>query len=182
MKKMLIVGLFFVGLLTGGCSNVVPTYSSSLHNVRKVKEISSSVSPVNIGKFTDNIGNETSLTCRGSLNIVTPHGETFAKYIEDALATELEMGNMLNPNSKVTISGNLKNIYSSSMLGDSYWAFEVKIISSNGKSFDVVSRYDYPSAFDGYSACNNMNTTYATAVQELINQILTNPQFSILMQ
>lgn len=119
--------------------------------------------------------------CRLATPVETPDGVTFAKYIEDALSVELEMGNMIDPKSKVTITGNLENIYGSTVLGNAYWEFKLKVASSNGKNIDVASRYDYESSFTAYSACSEMQRSYLPAVQELVNKIVTNPQFKELL-
>jgi len=164
-----------------GCANKVPMYSNSPQNMRAVKTVATSSSPVNIGKFTASNEGESKVMCRLATPVGTPDGITFAKYIEDALSTELEMGNMLDPKSKITVTGNLNSIYGSTVLGNAYWEFKVKVTSSNGKNFDVVSRYDYESSFTAYSACSEMQRSYLPAVQELINKIITNSQFKELL-
>jgi hypothetical protein len=120
--------------------------------------------------------------CRLATPVGTPDGMTFAKYIEDALSTEMEMGNMIDPKSKITITGNLESIYGSTVLGNAYWEFKIKVTSSNGKSINVTSRYDYESSFTAYSACTEMQRSYLPAVQELVNKIVTNPQFTELLK
>jgi len=169
-------------LLMTGCANKVPTYSNTPQNMRAVKAVSASATPVNIGKFTATNEGESKVMCRLATPVGTPDGMTFAKYIEDALSTELEMGNMIDPKSKITVTGNLDSIYGSTTLGNAYWDFKLKVISSNGKSFDIASRYDYESSFSAYSACSEMQRSYLPAVQELVNKIITNPQFKELLQ
>jgi hypothetical protein len=183
MTKALTLGLITAGaLLMSGCANKVSTYSNSPQNLRAVKALSSSVSAVNVGKFTATNEGESKVMCRLATPVGTPDGITFAKYIEDALSTELEMGNMIDPKSKITITGNLDSLYGSTVLGNAYWEFKVKVTSSNGKSFDVISRYDYESSFTAYSACSEMQRSYLPAVQELVNKIVTNPQFQELLK
>jgi hypothetical protein len=104
------------------------------------------------------------------------------KYIEDALSVELEMGNMLDPKSQVKIGGYIEELYGSTTLGNAYWEFKVKVTSSNGKSFDVASRYDYESSFTAYSACSEMQRSYMPAVQQLVNKIVTDPGFKTLLK
>ena len=119
--------------------------------------------------------------CRLATPVGT-EGETFAKYIENALVTELEIGNMLNPKSNIKITGHLENIYGSTVLGNAYWEFTLKVSSSNGKSFDVTTRYDYESSFTAYSACSEMQRSYMPAVQQLVNKIITDPKFKELLK
>jgi hypothetical protein len=183
MTKALTLGLITAGaLLMSGCANKVPNYSNSPQNMRAVKNVAASSSAINIGKFTASNEGESKVMCRLATPIGTPDGVTFAKYIEDALSTELEMGNMIDPKSKITITGNLDSLYGSTVLGNAYWEFKVKVTSTNGKSFDVTSRYDYESSFTAYSACSEMQRSYLPAVQELVNKIVTNPQFPELLK
>lgn len=182
MTKTLTLGCITGALLLSGCANKVPTYSNSPQNLRAVKTVAQSAPAVNVGKFTATNEGEAKVMCRLATPIGTPDGVTFAKYIEDALVTELEMGNMIDPKSAITITGHLNDIYGSTTLGNAYWEFKVKVTSSNGKSIDVVSRYDYESSFTAYSACSEMQRSYLPAVQELVNKIVTNPQFPELLK
>lgn len=183
MKKMVTLSaVVAAAIMMSGCANKVPTYSNSPQNMRAVKTVAASASAVNIGTFTATNEGESKVMCRLATPVGTPDGMTFAKYIEDALSTELEMGNMIDPKSKITVTGNLDSIYGSTVLGNAYWEFKMKVASSNGKSFDVVSRYDYESSFTAYSACSEMQRSYLPAVQELVNKIITHPQFSELLK
>lgn len=178
MKKALLIGFVATAaLLMSGCANKVPNYTNSAQNMRAVKTIAASAAPINISKFSATNEGESKVMCRLATPVGTPDGMTFAKYIEDALATELEMGNMIDPKSKITVTGNLDSVYGSTVLGNAYWEFKMKITSSNGKSFDIASRYDYESSFTAYSACSEMQRSYLPAVQELVNKIVTHPQF-----
>jgi hypothetical protein len=183
MKKVMTLSLIVAAtVLMSGCANKVPTYSNSPQNMRAVKSVAATAAPINIGNFTSTNEGESKVMCRLATPVGTPDGMTFAKYIEDALSTEMEMGNMIDPKSKITITGNLDSIYGSTVLGNAYWEFKVKVTSSNGKSFDVTSRYDYESSFTAYSACTEMQRSYLPAVQELVNKIVTNPQFTELLK
>lgn len=182
MTKTITLGLITSGaLLMSGCANKVPNYSNSPQNIRAVKNLAPSVSPVNIAKFSATDEGESKVMCRLATPIGTPDGVTFAKYIEDALVTEMEMGNLIDPKSKITITGHLDDVYGSTTLGNAYWEFKVKVSSSNGKSIDIVSRYDYESSFTAYSACSEMQRSYLPAVQQLVNTIVTHPQFADLL-
>lgn len=183
MTKALTLSLLTAGaLLVSGCANKVPTYSNSAQNMRAVKTLAPSVAPINVGHFTATNEGEAKVMCRLATPIGTPDGVTFAKYIEDALSTELEMGNLIDPKSSITVTGHLDEVYGSTMLGNAYWEFKVKVKSSNGKSIDVVSRYDYESSYTAYSACSEMQRSYLPAVQGLVNKILTHPNFGELLK
>lgn len=184
MKKRSIIPVMIAvcTFLISGCANKVPTYSNTPENIRAVKKLVPSVAPINVGHFSATNEGEAKVMCRLSSPVGTPDGVTFAKYIEDALVTELEMGNLIDPKSSITVTGHLDELYGSTILGNAYWEFKVKVKSSNGKSFDVVSRYDYESSFTAIYACSEMQRSYLPAVQKLVNRILTHPNFSELLK
>jgi outer membrane murein-binding lipoprotein Lpp len=170
-------------VLFSGCANKVPNYASSIQNIRAVKALASEEkTTVDIAPFSAKNEGESKVMCRLATPIGAPDGVTFAKYIEDALAVELEMGNMYDPKSNTKITGYIEDLYGSTVLGNAYWEFKVKVSSSNGKSFDVLSRYDYESSFNAYSACSEMQRSYLPAVQQLVNKIVTDPRFKELLK
>lgn len=165
-------------LLLSGCANKVPNYANSPQNIRAVKNLQAEEkATVNISAFKAKNEGESKVMCRLATPVGTPDGITFAKYVEDALAVELEMGNMLDPKSSVTLTGSLENVYGSTVLGNAYWEHTLKLISSNGKTLEKTSRYDYESSFTAYSACSEMQRSYLPAVQKLVNDIVTDPRF-----
>lgn len=165
-------------LLFSGCANKVPNYANSPQNIRAVKNLQAEEkATVNISAFKAKNEGESKVMCRLATPVGTPDGITFAKYVEDALAVELEMGNMLDPKSPVTLTGSLENVYGSTVLGNAYWEHTLKLISSNGKTLEKTSRYDYESSFTAYSACSEMQRSYLPAVQRLVNDIVTDPRF-----
>ena len=54
--------------------------------------------------------------------------------------------------------------------------------SSNGKSMDVASRYEFTSGFDAITACNQTAQSLGPAVQDLIKKTVTDPQFAVLLR
>ncbi|MGD9715976.1 MAG: hypothetical protein AB7U26_02735 [Sulfuricurvum sp.] len=170
-------------LLLSGCANKVPNYASSPQNIRAVKNLhSEEKTTVNIAAFKAKNEGEAKVMCRLATPVGTPDGMTFAKYVEDALAVELEMGDMYDPKSNVIVSGYLENVYGSTVLGNAYWEHTLKLTSSNGKSMSVTSRYDYESSFTAYSACSEMQRSYLPAVQQLVHQTITDPRFKELIR
>ncbi len=170
-------------VIMAGCANKVPNYANSPQNLRAIKTLATEEKAVvGIIPFTAKNEGEAKVMCRLATPVGAPDGMTFAKYIEDALSVELEMGNMLDPKSQVKIGGHIEELYGSTTLGNAYWEFKVKVTSSNGKSFDVASRYDYESSFSAYSACSEMQRSYLPAVQQLVNKIVTDPSFKTLLK
>ncbi len=164
-------------VMFSGCANKVNDYSVSTENLLALKNLSKKARPVNVGEFTDSGKKESAVMCRLSSPVGTPEGKTFASYIQDAFKKELVITNMYNPKAKNTITANLNNISSSTLPANTYWAFDMTVKSSNGKSYNVKSRYDYESSYLASSACSEMQRSFPLAVQKLIHKIITDPRF-----
>jgi hypothetical protein len=184
MRKIIFFVLAASGLaIFSGCSNKVATYANSPQNVRAVKELAASEKTmVAVAPFTAQNEGESKVMCRIATPVGTPDGITFAKYIEDALILELEIGNMYDPKSNTKITAYLEKVYGSTVIFNAYWEFKAKVSSSNGKSFDVESKYDYESSYLASSACSEMQRSYMPAVQQLVNKIITDPKFKELLK
>ncbi len=166
-------------VLFTGCGIKAPEYSISADNVqtlRNYKDVK-----VSVGNFIAKTPGESQVLCRLAETITTPKGEAFEEYIKNALISELKMSELYDEKSNLKISGNLKKIYGSSMIGEAYWEIELEVSSSNGKSINVYTKREYPSAFVAYTACNNMATSFSPTIKELINQVVTHKDFSTLL-
>jgi hypothetical protein len=172
-------GLLAVFVLTG-CGIKTADYSASAQNVQKLRSYSNV--KLGINSFTAETKNESTVMCRAAETIETPNDEAFEKYIENALRDELIMANIYDENATLKLSGHLKKIYASSMLGNAYWSFDIKVMSSNGNSIDLESKNEYGSAFLAFTACNNMGSSFAPSVKNLIKDILTHPNFPELIK
>lgn len=179
-KVILLLTTLFVTLFFSGCANKVLTYSPKTNNVVKLRDMS--IPKTNVGSFTDSGREESKVMCRLSSPIGTPSGQTFASYIQDAFTQELMLANKYDPNSKITISANLDDIYGSTTIGDAYWKFNITIKSSNGTSFKVQSKYVYESSFSAMSACSEMQRSFVPAVQKLNSDIINHPKFQELFK
>jgi hypothetical protein len=181
MKRIKLVGLSLVTAVTlsigfTGCGVKVATYGASSENVSKLKTYNTKL---NVNNFTAT-SSDSSIMCRMSDPIKTPNGETFEKYIENALIEELKMAGLYSKNAKITLSGHLNEVKANSIPGSANWEFSVKVSSSNGKSFTVKSKKDYSSSFMAHYACNDMAEAFKPAVQKLITKIINHPEFQTL--
>jgi len=94
------------------------------------------------------------------------------------------MADNYSATSNITITANLNNLKANSGVASTgYWYFDMIITSSNGKSFDIVSKYVYQTSFMGAIVCNElMPNAFKPAVQGLIKGIINNPKFDSLIQ
>jgi hypothetical protein len=180
MKKNISLSLLMLGtLFITGCSNKVATYSVSTENIMSLKALSKGI---NLGQFTDSNRNENEIMCRLVSPVGTASGETFISYIKKAFEKELVISNKYDTTSNRKIGMNLDKIYGSTTLGNAYWEFKTTVNGSNGKSFNVNSKYDYESSYGGDSACSEMQRSFVPAVQKLIGQVIQHNEFKTLLK
>ncbi|MDY0322127.1 MAG: hypothetical protein RBR23_10365 [Arcobacteraceae bacterium] len=181
VKKSLIYGssLAVATLLFTGCGIKTQEYNVSADNVSQLRAYEGI--KINVSEFSATKAGEKSTLCRMAETITTPKGESFEKYIQEALVAELKMANLYDKTSNLTISGNIEKIYGSSMIGDAFWEVSVTIKSSNGKSIKVDTKREYPSAVLAYTACNNMASSFSPTIKQLVNDIINHKDFKSLI-
>ena len=86
--------------------------------------------------------------------------------------------------SGVKLSGDVTKIGFSSLDGltNGRWDIELELNSSNGKQMIVNNRYSFKSGFDAITACNATADALTPAVQDLINRVVTHPEFGELLK
>lgn len=68
------------------------------------------------------------------------------------------------------------------MFGNAYWEVDVTVTSSNGKAITVNTKRDYPSSYLASTACNNMGTSFAPTIKQLLGDILNHKDFAQLLR
>ncbi|MGL5336295.1 MAG: hypothetical protein ACRC9R_09170, partial [Enterovibrio sp.] len=116
--------------------------------------------------------------CRLTNNVEMPDGESFEKYIQNALIEELKMAGAYDPNSDIVIKGHLNDTSVRSGMPDAHWALNLTVANKTGKSFTINHRREYRASFVGGIACrSDMPNSFQPTVQGLINEIINHPQF-----
>ncbi len=179
-NKILISTSLLATLLFTGCGIKTNEYNVSADNVQTLRNYQDL--KLDVSNFTASNKDESSVMCRLAETVSTPKGEPFFEYIKDAFVSELKMAGVYDKNSDLKISGNLNKIYGSSMFGNAYWEMDVTVTSSNGNSITVNTKRDYPSSYLASTACNNMGTSFAPSVKQLIGDILDHKDFSKLVR
>ena len=179
-NKILISTSLLATLLFTGCGIKTNEYNPSADNVQTLRNYQDL--KLDVSNFTASNKDESSVMCRLAETVSTPKGEPFSEYIKDAFVSELKMAGVYDKNSDLKISGNLNKIYGSSMFGNAYWEMDVTVTSSNGNSITVNTKRDYPSSYLASTACNNMGTSFAPSVKQLIGDILDHKDFSKLVR
>ena len=179
-NKILISTSLLATLLFTGSGIKTNEYNVSADNVQTLRNYQDL--KLDVSNFTASNKDESSVMCRLAETVSTPKGEPFSEYIKDAFVSELKMAGVYDKNSDLKISGNLNKIYGSSMFGNAYWEMDVTVTSSNGNSITVNTKRDYPSSYLASTACNNMGTSFAPSVKQLIGDILDHKDFSKLVR
>ena len=172
MKYIYVSLLSAVAILSGCAFKTIP-YGASSQNVEIIK--SQNINPVAVSPFTSYKPGLASLSCRGTGTVaVTPN---FENYIENALIDELKLAGAYDPASNVTITGKLEEIEVSSAMDGGNWTLLVTITNGKNQSFTTKSIFTFPGSYIGSKACAEVAQHFTQAVQQLIKQIVQNPEF-----
>jgi hypothetical protein len=136
---------------------------------------------INVGQFTRNERVTEDLRCRGSVDPIEVPGVPFEDYVQRAFSEELKVAGVFDARSKIVLSGVVEGLELSTV-ASGYWAIDLRVNSTNGKSAFVREHYDFPVAFDGLTACKWAADAYLPAVQDLIGKLVTSPDFKALIE
>lgn len=184
MHKKTIACVFWVSLMLfiSGCSTTNPIpYKASTSNVIAIQQaLGTSGSKVNLGSITIAPGVEENPLCRLMGPVIVAPGRSPAQYIQDAFQEELFMAQVYAPDAPVSIDGRISEL-SFSSVSPAHWKLAMTVSSNRSPGYSVAINYSFRTSFDAFSACKNVANAFAPAVQELLQQIVTHPQFSALV-
>jgi hypothetical protein len=172
MKLRLSIVLLSATLATGCAFNVSP-YGASVNNVESIKL--AGIKPVSVAPFLAAEPGKSSINCRAAGPVtVTP---SFSTYIEKALIDELKLAGAYDSKSELILKGKLEEIDFSSGITDGKWIFTITLSNSRGESFTTNSIFGFSGSFVADRACQETAQAFAPAVQKLVQDIVSNPQF-----
>ncbi len=170
MKKIIVVLLGALSIV--GCSTMQPPrYSVSVDNVQALKKIGDNKLHVKDFTMTASFNS----ACRLMGPIEPADGLSIPDFISKAFNDELKMADKYSETG-VRITGDVKKVSFNSMAGAN-WNIAIQLNSSNGNSLEVSNIYKFKSGFDAITACNATADALSPAVQDLIQKIVTNPEF-----
>lgn len=178
MKKILIA-ISMVALMSG-CSTMTPArYSASADNqmvLRSLPDASAHISEVTIST-------DYNASCRMMGPVQAVDGMTVPEFIGQAMEEEFKMAGIYSTEGS-SLTGDIRRLAFSSVSGltGGWWDIEMTLTSPNGESVDAEIRYEFTSGFDAITACNQTAQALGPAVQDLINQLISNPNFAVLVQ
>lgn len=181
------MGLYFLNasccLFLSGCetTNSIP-YKASTGNVISIQQtLQLQGKKVSVGTLSLAAGVEESPLCRLMGPVKVAPGKSLPQYIKEAFQEELFMAQVYSPNAPSIIEGRLEAL-SFSSVSPASWNITLNIKSNVSPGYTVKTTYPFDTSFSAYSACKNVADAFGPAVQELLRQVVTNPQFSALAQ
>lgn len=170
----------FAGLLAGcETTNSIP-YKASTTNVIAIQQsLQAQGKKVAVGSITMANGVEENPLCRLMGPVVVAPGKTLPQYIKDAFQEELFMAQVYQHNAPAVIDGRLEKL-SFSSVSPASWDITMSVKSGSTPGYTVVVKYPFDTSWTANSACKNVADAFAPAVQELLKQVVTHPQFSSL--
>ena len=174
-KFALVAAICATGVLLTGCetTNSIP-YKASASNVIAIQQSlqSKKVSVSDVGMAQ---GVDESPLCRLMGPVKVAPGKTLSQYIKDTFQEELLMAQAYDVKG-APIQGRIEEL-SFSSVSPAYWQITMAVQSPADKGYKVSVKYPFDTSFTAMGACKNVADAFGPAVQELLKQVVTNPQF-----
>ena len=179
MKKIAgFVSFASFALLLSGCetTNSIP-YNPSTTNIITIQNtLKKEGKKVSVGSITLASGVEESPMCRLNGPVKVAPGKSLPKYIEEAFQQELFMAGVYDANAESRINGNIEKLDFSSV-SPAYWDISMKVSSNLSPGYVVSIHYPFDTSWSAYSACKNVANAFGPAVQSLLKEVVSHPQF-----
>jgi hypothetical protein len=177
------VGVVMVVAVVSGCetTNSIP-YKASVTNVISIQQtLQEKGKKVSLGTISLAPGVEESPLCRLMGPVVVAPGKTLPTYIKEAFQEELFMAQVYSPNAPTVIDGRLEKL-SFSSISPASWEITLSVKSNVSAGYTVSAKYPFDTSYTAMSACKNVADAFGPAVQDLIKQVVTHPQFGSLVK
>lgn len=164
-----------------GCetTNSVP-YKASTANVIAIQQtLQPTGKKVSLGGIKMAPGVEESPMCRLMGPVQVAPGKSISQYIADAFQEELFMAQVYQPNAPTIVEGRVEELNFSSV-SPAVWNIKMSVSSNASPGYTVAVKYQFDTSWTAYAACKNVADAFGPAVQELIKQVVANPQFAAL--
>lgn len=166
-----------------GCSttNSMP-YKASTNNIIVLQNnLKPTNTKVTLGNFSLANGVEEELMCRLLGPVKVAPGKTLSTFIKEAFQEELFLAQAYDTNAPIKIEGKIERL-SFSSVSPANWEIAMRVSSNKSAGYSVAVKYNYDTSFDAFSACRNVADAFSPTVQELLRQVVTNPQFNQLIK
>ena len=179
MKHIISMALVFIfSIVLSGCSttNSIP-YKASTDNVISIQQtLQSQGKKVSVGSITAASDVVENPVCRLMGPVKVAPGKSLPEFIEEAFQEELFMAQAYDPKAPTVISGQVEALDFSS-ISPAHWEITMNVSSNTSSGYTVSIKYPFKTSWDAYSACRNVANAFGPAVQELLHEVVTHPQF-----
>lgn len=166
-----------------GCSttNSIPYKASTSNVITLQNNLKQTNTKVTLGTFSLANGIDEELMCRMLGPVKVAPGKTLSTFIKEAFQEELFLAQVYDTNAPITIEARIERL-SFSSVSPANWDIAMRVSSNKSPGYSVNVKYNYDTSFDAWSACKNVADAFSPAVQELLRQVVTNPQFTQLVK
>jgi hypothetical protein len=178
MRNPVLAVFLAIPVLLSGCGYAISPYGVSVDNVNRVR--ASAMQPMAVARFSAGQPSRSSIGCRAAGPVETPNQVSFESYIERALIDELQLGGAYDPNSPIKLQGTLEEIDFNSNIGAGKWVFRLAVSSAVSPGFTVSSQHEFSTNWVADKACQQVAQAFVPAVQHLIADVISHPQFKAL--
>jgi hypothetical protein len=177
-NSVAIAGICAAAAVLSGCNttNSIP-YKASTANVITIQQSlqQNKVSVADVGYAP---GVEISPMCRLMGPVTVAPGKTLPQYVKDAFQEELFLAQTYDVKAPA-IAGRIEEL-SFSSVSPAFWKITMSVKSPASNGYSVTVNYPFETSFAAYAACKNVADAFGPAVQELLKQVVSNPQFPAL--
>lgn len=177
--------LTLVAILTlvTGCAQIkLGEPVASKENISAAK--ASGMPAVNVGNFVLASNKPAEMDQYASIRtnkVEPPTDGSFSKYLRESLISELKAAALFNPNSNISIEGQLTNSEIDAPIGKSFvvLAAKFKVLREGSTAYDkeLSVRKDFESPFLGATAIPEAINKYSQLYRRLINKLLKDQSF-----
>ncbi len=182
-KYLKLSAVLVFAVVVTGCSttNSIPYKASTGNVITLQNNLKPSNTKVNIGAFSMGSGIDEELMCRMLGPVKVAPGKTLSTFIKEAFQEELFLAQVYDTAAPVTLDGRIEKLTFSSVT-PANWEISMRVSSNKSLGYTVSVKYNYDTSFDAFSACRNVADAFSPAVQELLRQVVTHPQFNQLVK
>ena len=180
MRKLLLVFTLF---LSFGCAVMSPERYHLSSETRDVLEEIKNTDGVKLSNLSMNTSFSRMCRLVGVIRAGTGINHGFNDYIREAFNSEFRFARIYSRDG-IKLSGTVDkmNFSSTHALVKGWWRIGITLKSSNGKKLASEITHHYKSAFAGEYACEQATKAFGEAVQVLVLETVSNPEFQTLLQ
>jgi outer membrane protein assembly factor BamE (lipoprotein component of BamABCDE complex) len=179
MKNRFVVSLLLLLAITG-CSTIAPKYNTDFNNISQLRREKLNAARVGtVTKETAAKSDVDSLTIRSG-SFLSPYG-SYTAYLAEALKQELDDARLLDPMSQIEVSAVLLKNSIDVPASTGVAEIEARFVVRNAATtkFDKIKivRQTWESSFAANMAVPRAHQNYPIAMQKLIGQLFSDPDF-----